>query len=325
MTAGRATCIVFSDDDLPSEGSDHKRPLFIYVGLFRLSSPSVLLDNGSGPERMSSATAIALGYAPSDFGPSTQTVRAYDSTQREVMGTLEIELLIGPATFCHRIPGLRDREFLPGFCGHVFDQHSSTVVLDIMRSMSYLPGMGWVDVSMDRATPRPPVTLRDGAPGPSTSALIAPSSPDRASLMTLCFPDEIDDHGTFLSQGLASSFDLFGVSTIELVDESLTAPAPELVEDVIAFDDWIDGPVGLVEGVSDFVDSPLSFDVMSGFVSRSDIIFDIDGEIAQHDSDDDSSSASDSDPIDKRVSPAIGDTEIVDFGTADQPRELRIR
>ena len=147
--------------------------------------------------------------------------------------------------------------------------------------------------------------LRDGAPGPSTSALIAPSSPDRASLMTLCFPDEIDDHGTFaevgdivdgdaphdeyidemlalsLSQieetvqpGLASSFDLFGVSTIELVDESLTAPAPELVEDVIAFDDWIDGPVGLVDGVSDFVDSPLSFDVMSGFVSRSDIVHD---------------------------------------------------
>ena len=49
-----------------------------------------------------------------------------------------------------------------------------------------------------------------------------------------------------------------------------------------------------------------------------------DDEIAQHDSDDDSSSASDSDPVDERVSPAVGDTEVVDFGTADQPRELRI-
>ncbi|RVW93377.1 hypothetical protein CK203_022397 [Vitis vinifera] len=64
MTAGRATCIIFFDDDLTPD-----------------------------------ATAIALGYAHSDFGPSTQTVRAYDSTRREVMGTLEIELLIGPATF----------------------------------------------------------------------------------------------------------------------------------------------------------------------------------------------------------------------------------
>ena len=53
-------------------------------------------------------------------------------------------------------------------------------------------------------------------------------------------------------------------------------------------------------------------------------IFDIDDEIAQHDSDDDSSFVFDSDPIDQRVSPATGDIEILDFGTADQPRESRI-
>ncbi|RVW42237.1 hypothetical protein CK203_096568 [Vitis vinifera] len=53
-------------------------------------------------------------------------------------------------------------------------------------------------------------------------------------------------------------------------------------------------------------------------------IFDIDDEIAQHDSDDDSSSVSNFNLIDQRVSPTIGDTEIVDFSTADQPRELRI-
>ena len=32
MTVDRATCIVFSDDDLPLEGSDHTRPLYISVG-----------------------------------------------------------------------------------------------------------------------------------------------------------------------------------------------------------------------------------------------------------------------------------------------------
>ena len=53
-------------------------------------------------------------------------------------------------------------------------------------------------------------------------------------------------------------------------------------------------------------------------------IFDIDDEIVQHDLDDDSSSVSYLDPIDKRVSPAIGDAEVVDFGTVDQPRELGI-
>ncbi|RVW63776.1 Transposon Ty3-I Gag-Pol polyprotein [Vitis vinifera] len=403
MTAGRATCIVFSDDDLPPEGSDHTRPLYISVGCSGRRVPSVLLDNGSALNVCPLATAIALGYAPSDFGPTTQTVRAYDSTRREVMGTLEIELLIGPATFVAvfqvvvvqsvgdmfiaaepvlEISHTDDDLFLTGF---TFDEVQTVEIEDFCRdfvAMSFdrmgaqwcsilcgacpiYPAWGWVDVSMDRARESEGSTdphtfllssspihqelsrllcegiraidpcgrsedlapqeaelqrlvqqlrLRDGAPGPSTSVLIAPSSPDRTSLMTLCFPDETMSMGPLLSH------------------------------------------VGIVEGASDFVDPPLSFDVLSGFVSRSDIvsdvssmdlsifeylpvscdidlsapssptsqIFDIDDEIAQHDSDDDSSSVSDSDPVDQRVSPAVGDTEIVDFGTADQPRELRI-
>ena len=74
-------------------------PLYIIVGYSGHKVPFVLLDNGSALNVCPLATAIALGYAPSDFGPSTQTVRAYDSTKREVMGTLMIELLIGPTTF----------------------------------------------------------------------------------------------------------------------------------------------------------------------------------------------------------------------------------
>ncbi|RVW85729.1 Transposon Tf2-12 polyprotein [Vitis vinifera] len=155
---------------------------------------------------------------------------------------------------------------------------------------------------------------------------------------------------------LASPFDLFGVSVLEIAGEIQVAPTPEVVEDVVVAVDLFDGPFGLVEGASDLVDPPLPFDVLSGFVFRHDYvsdfssmdlstfeyllvshvidlsapssptsqIFDIDDEIAQHDSDDDSSPASDSDPVDQRFSPAVGDTEIVDFGTADQPRELRI-
>ena len=99
MTVDRATCIVFSVDDLPPEGFDHTRPLYITVVCSGHRVSSVLLDNGSALNVCPLATAIALGFAPSDFGPSTQTVRAYDSTQREVMGTLTIDLLIGPTTF----------------------------------------------------------------------------------------------------------------------------------------------------------------------------------------------------------------------------------
>ena len=77
----------------------HTHPLYIYVGCSGRQVPSVLLDKGLALNVCPLVTVIALGYAPSDFGPSIQTVRAYDNTQREVMGTLEIGLLIGPATF----------------------------------------------------------------------------------------------------------------------------------------------------------------------------------------------------------------------------------
>ena len=74
--------------------------------------------------------------------------------------------------------------------------------------------------------------------------------------------------------GLASPFGLFGVSVIEVAEEIQTAPALESTEDVIVVDDLFDGPVGLVKGTSDFVDPPLSFDVLSRFVFRSNVVHD---------------------------------------------------
>ena len=99
LTSGRASCIVFSKDDLPPEGSHHTRPLHISVGYLGHHVPSVLLDNGSALNVCPLATAIALGYGPIDFEPSTQTVRAYDSTHREIMGTLTLKLMVRPVVF----------------------------------------------------------------------------------------------------------------------------------------------------------------------------------------------------------------------------------
>ena len=130
------------------------------------------------------------------------------------------------------------------------------------------------------------------------------------------------------------------MSVIKIAEEIQTTPTLEFTGDVIVADDLFDGPISLVEGASDFMNPHSSFDVLSGFVSLHDDvlgssfmdlsifeylpascdialstpssptsqIFDIDDEIVQHDSNDDSSSASDSNPIDQRVLPAIGDT-----------------
>ena len=107
ITADKATCIVFSYDDLPLEGSNHTHHLYITVGYSSHRVPSILLDNDLALSVCRLATAITLSYAPSGFGPSTQTIRAYDNTKMEVMGTLMIELLIGPATFSILLQVLR--------------------------------------------------------------------------------------------------------------------------------------------------------------------------------------------------------------------------
>ena len=99
LTAGRACCIVFFEDDLPQEGSDYTRPLHMFIGCLGRRVPSVLLDNESALNVCPLTTAIALGYGPTDFEPSTQTVRAYDNTRREVMSTLTLELMIGLVVF----------------------------------------------------------------------------------------------------------------------------------------------------------------------------------------------------------------------------------
>ena len=80
LTTDRTTCIVFSNDDLPTEGSSHIRPLYINVACSVHRVSTLLLDNSSALNVCPLATAIALGFSPSNFGPSTQTIRAYDET-----------------------------------------------------------------------------------------------------------------------------------------------------------------------------------------------------------------------------------------------------
>ncbi|RVW61408.1 Retrovirus-related Pol polyprotein from transposon 17.6 [Vitis vinifera] len=455
MTAGRATCIVFSDDDLPPDGLDHVRPLYITVGCSGRRVPSVLLDNGSALNVCPLATAIALGFAfrfwsfysdsqsvlriPASFNlllgrPWIHVAGAIPSSLHQKISHSEDDLLLTGFTF-DEIQTLEIEDFCRDFVAMSFDQHSSTVVLDMMRGMTFLPGMGLgrrqqgpsefiaaidhdttfglgfipteadyrhmarlrkervrarlshtpfdypirpyrmsladyfvrgsetrprleeIDsvVHTDRETELQhlfhQLQLSDGAPDTSFPVAITPTSPDRASMLSLCFPEEIMSDGVILDPtevidgvvphdeyrdemdmmtvsqiaGIVqlqpvSAFDMFGVSTIEVFEGTQTLPVPELPEDDSSL---FEGIVSPVEGASDLVDPPLSFDVLSGFVSRSDDIFDIDDEIAQPSSDRDSFDH-DSGPIDERVSPAAGDVETVDFGTEDQPRELKI-
>ncbi|RVW58211.1 Transposon Tf2-12 polyprotein [Vitis vinifera] len=494
--------------------------------------PSVLLDNGSALNVCPLVTAIALGFSPDDFGPSTQTVRAYDGTQRTVMGTLSTHVMIGPVSYSIVFQVLRiqssfnlllgrpwiheagaipsslhqkvkfihegriitiqsDRDIitssepvlhishseddlhLTGFTFDEvqvvsledgsrdmvpmsFDQHSSTLVLSMMRGMSYLPEADARYMSQlrrDRVrarmsgipfdyplrpytfqladyfirgsehTPRTEGTvhipetveiqdiqqalgqihLDTGTTEAPGAMIVTPPSPDRASMFSMCFPEEVPDYDLPMDLGYGTDemdmigigrifdaaphgphtvFDMFGVFVLETDEDDSIPDAYTDDMDFIgigrildaaphgplsAFDisgvsvlddesvlDVVTSDFASVEGASDSVDPPLSFDTMSGFVTRFDDISDGNNDmsifeylnVSQHfpliappaptthiydvddvgDTDDPlgGQSECDSDTEDRKVTPISSSTELIDFGAPDQPREIRI-
>ena len=73
---------------------------------------------------------------------------------------------------------------------------------------------------------------------------------------------------------LASPFDLFRVSAIEVAEEIQTALDLEFSMDAIVVDDLFEDTIASIEGAYDFVDPLLSFDVLSRFVSYSNDVHD---------------------------------------------------
>ncbi|KAL6346051.1 hypothetical protein AAG906_025331 [Vitis piasezkii] len=237
MTTDRVTCI----------GLDHVRPLYITVGCLGHKVPSILLDNGSALNVFPLATAIAF---------------AYDSTKREVMGTLVIDLQIGPTTFStlfqvlriptsfnlllgrpwiHRVKFIHDgqvitvqstgdmlafsepiqtlkiEDFCRDFVTMSFNQHNRSVCptpfnypirpyrmsltdyfvrgSEIRPRLEEMDNVVHTDGEIELQHLFHQLQLSDGAPSTYVSMAIALPSLDRASLLSLCFPEEVTDDG----------------------------------------------------------------------------------------------------------------------------------
>ena len=150
LTADRATCITFSDNDLPPEGLSHVRPLFIDVACLGRRVPSVLLDNGSALNVCPLVTAIALGFSPSDFGPSTQTVKAYDGTQRTVMGTLNTHVMIGPVIYSILFQVLRIQSSFNLLLGRPWIHEAGVIPSSLHQKVKFIHEGRIITIQCDR-------------------------------------------------------------------------------------------------------------------------------------------------------------------------------
>ncbi|RVW84660.1 Retrovirus-related Pol polyprotein from transposon opus [Vitis vinifera] len=317
MMIDKATCIVFSDDGFPPKGSNHTRPLYITVGCSRHRVPSVLLDNGSTLNVCLLATTIALGYAPSDFGPSTQTIRAYDSTKRDVMGRrwihragVILSSLHQKVKFIHDRQTLEVEDFFRDFIAMSFDQHSSIVVLDMVRGMSFLPGMG------ERVKARLTCTPFNYPVRPYRMSLaddfirgleVHSHMGDFSTVIDIDGVDELQHQFHHLQLGDETSGILVSVMIAHSSPDRANFLSLCFLEKTTNCGVVVE-PTKIAEMVQP---EPIStFDLFR----VSAIELDLDRDSFDHDSD----------PIDERVSPATRDVETVDFGIEDQPRELKI-
>ncbi|XP_040951504.1 uncharacterized protein [Gossypium hirsutum] len=113
--------ISFSDDEIPPGGMGSTRALHITAMCKWCILPGVLVDNGSALNVLPLSTLNRLPVDSSHMKSCQNVVRAFDGTERRVMGRIDIPLLIGPTIY--------EVDFL---------------VMDIKPSYSCLLGRPWI-------------------------------------------------------------------------------------------------------------------------------------------------------------------------------------
>lgn len=98
-----ANKVSFHDDELPSEWVAHNKTLHIAVRYHDKIMNKVLIDGGLGCKICPFSTLRDLGVNIEDIRESRVKVRvkvrAFDGSQRSVIGEIYLTLLIGPTEF----------------------------------------------------------------------------------------------------------------------------------------------------------------------------------------------------------------------------------
>ena len=96
LTENAPGAVVFTDNDLPLEGRDHHKALFIKVEVKGKLTCCVMVDNGSAINVCPLKILPKLGLTEADLKPSKVVIKAYDDTKRPIVGTFRTLIKIGP-------------------------------------------------------------------------------------------------------------------------------------------------------------------------------------------------------------------------------------
>ncbi|XP_070003047.1 uncharacterized protein [Nicotiana sylvestris] len=119
-----ANRITFSDDELPMEGTEHNRALYLTVKCEDSVVSRVLVDNGSSANIFPLSTLQKLNIGTKRIHLNSVCVRGFDRGGKDSVGDIMLELSIGPVEFT--------MEFQ---------------VLDVAVSYNLLLGRPWIHVA----------------------------------------------------------------------------------------------------------------------------------------------------------------------------------
>ena len=96
LTESLPGAIIFADDDLPLEGRDHYKALFIKVEVKEKLTYCVMVDNGLAINVYLLNILPKLWLTTADLKPLDVVIKAYDDTKRPVEGTFKALVKIKP-------------------------------------------------------------------------------------------------------------------------------------------------------------------------------------------------------------------------------------
>jgi len=91
--------IYFTKDEMGPDGTRHNKPLYITVQYKDILIRKVPINNGFALNVLSRHILKEMFVNESHMKPSTMMARAYDGLSRQIVGTLEMELYVGPQIF----------------------------------------------------------------------------------------------------------------------------------------------------------------------------------------------------------------------------------
>ncbi|XP_016707028.1 uncharacterized protein [Gossypium hirsutum] len=91
--------IFFSDDEIPSGRRGSTKALYVTARCKGYILPRILIDNGSALNVLPLSTLSRLPVDSSHMKACQSIVRAFDGTEKRVMGRIEVPLRIGPITY----------------------------------------------------------------------------------------------------------------------------------------------------------------------------------------------------------------------------------